>query len=174
MLKQLVVVGCLSLGFGCASHQEAARAVPQVSAEGEARVAAGHAAFMMGNYDRAVEEYSAAVQEGADGPLVHFRYGYALHVTGHPDAALPHHVSAARIKVLALRIDALYNAACANALMGHRREALAYLDKAIKAGFRDTAQVRKDTDLDSLRRDSEFNRLIATMGRTPLPVSRPA
>ncbi|MFC1806438.1 hypothetical protein ACFL09_05600 [Planctomycetota bacterium] len=58
-------------------------------------------------------------------------------------------------KILATHPDdptALYNAACACAVMGQKPAALDYLKKAVAAGFVDFAHIAKDTDLASLRR----------------------
>jgi|GEM_PF-5163587 len=127
--------------------------------------AATHA-FNTQDFPTAIREYEAAIRAGADTSLVHFRYGYALHVTGRPKDALPHHLAATNIANPALKIDALYNAACAYALTGQRADALTYLTKAIDAGFKDAKQVAKDTDLDSLRDDPEFKKIIASIPTT--------
>ncbi len=53
----------------------------------------------------------------------------------------------------------LYNAACAFCSMNKKAEALAALHKAWEAGFRDPAWARRDTDLEILHGDPEFERL---------------
>lgn len=129
-------------------------------------------AFETGDYAAATDAYARAAETAAGTPLFHFRYGYSLHVTGHPAEALPHHLRAIEIDHPALRIDALYNAACAYSLLGDRARAIEYLSLAIDAGFKDSAQLAKDTDLDSLRNDAEFRRLaarVATAANTPAP-----
>jgi serine/threonine protein kinase/tetratricopeptide (TPR) repeat protein len=65
----------------------------------------------------------------------------------------------------------LYNIACVHALMIPRsgeavkqsERAMEWLKKAVAAGFNDTAQLKKDTDLDALRRREDFKKLIAEL-----------
>ncbi|HYE61697.1 MAG TPA: hypothetical protein VD997_06850 [Phycisphaerales bacterium] len=124
---------------------------------------AGHQAFAAQDFERAAAEYGAAIDAGYDALIVHFRYGYSMHVTGHPAQALPHHIKAVEIPNPALKIDAMYNAACACALLGRKDEALSWLSKAIDAGFKDLEQVLQDHDLDSLRGNAEFQRLVRSI-----------
>ena len=58
----------------------------------------------------------------------------------------------------------LYQAACANALLGKKRHpiALAYLSQAIQAGY-GARQLATDSDLDSLREYDEFGSLLKTV-----------
>jgi len=49
-----------------------------------------------------------------------------------------------------------YNVACAHARSGHRDAALAWLDRAVAFGFRDSALLEGDPDLASLRTDPRF------------------
>jgi tetratricopeptide (TPR) repeat protein len=164
-MKHAVLVLSIVLA-GCAQPQRAP-GPPAADFRGDPaeHIRAGHQAFGAQDFARAAAEYAAAVNAGADSPLVHFRYGYALHVTGYPEQALPHHLKAVEIENPALRIDALYNAACACALLGRREQALSWLSKAIDAGFRDLEQVRTDPDMDSLRADAEFKRLVESMSK---------
>jgi non-specific serine/threonine protein kinase len=53
----------------------------------------------------------------------------------------------------------LYNAACAFCSMKKKTEALGALRKAWEAGFKDPAWARRDTDLELLHGDPEFERL---------------
>jgi len=54
-----------------------------------------------------------------------------------------------------------YNLACLNSLRGERSPALEWLRKAVEAGFRDRDWIRMDRDLDSLRGDERYTRLLA-------------
>lgn len=56
---------------------------------------------------------------------------------------------------------ALYNLACAQALAGARKKALATLRKSVEAGFRDAAQMEADPDLATLRGEKGFSELLA-------------
>jgi tetratricopeptide (TPR) repeat protein len=53
-----------------------------------------------------------------------------------------------------------YDLACLHALLGNRDQALEFLDRAVASGFRDLALLREDKDLDSLRDDSRFRRIV--------------
>ncbi|HYF14815.1 MAG TPA: tetratricopeptide repeat protein [Phycisphaerales bacterium] len=128
---------------------------------------AGETAFHEEKWEEAIGAYERALAKGATMRLLHFRLGYALHVTGKHEEALKHHLLGAQIHHPAIRIDALYNAACANALLGRKDEALVWLERAIDAGFKDTGQIAKDTDLDSLRDDERFKKLVEGIGTRP-------
>ena len=45
--------------------------------------------------------------------------------------------------------------------MGHKKEAIDYLRKAIDAGFNDFNNIRHDWDLDNIRELPEFRELIS-------------
>src|SRR6185295_4999708 len=53
-----------------------------------------------------------------------------------------------------------YNTACCFALLGKRDEAIEWLTKAFHVGFTDFHQLATDTDLDSIRSDPRFQRLL--------------
>lgn len=53
-----------------------------------------------------------------------------------------------------------YNAACCHALAGNRDLSFARLEQATQAGFRDSTQLQKDTDLDALRADPRWTPLL--------------
>jgi hypothetical protein len=54
-----------------------------------------------------------------------------------------------------------YNVACGYALAGKKEEALDWLEHSIKGGYNDFAHMREDTDLDSLRNEKRYKRLLA-------------
>jgi tetratricopeptide (TPR) repeat protein len=124
-------------------------------------------AFGRGDFARAVDLYERAREEGVDHAFLHFHLGYALHVLGRVEEALPHHLRGVSINNREVRVDCIYNAACAHALLGHADEALRYLQYAIDAGFKDEEQVAADSDLDSLRDDDRFIALIEGIGVEP-------
>ena len=55
---------------------------------------------------------------------------------------------------------AAYNVACGYALLGETNTALDWLEKSIDMGHRDMQLIRKDTDLDSLRGEPRFLKLM--------------
>ena len=54
-----------------------------------------------------------------------------------------------------------YNVACGYALSGQKEEALDWLELSIKAGFSKIDHLRKDPDLDSLRNEKRYKKLLA-------------
>lgn len=60
---------------------------------------------------------------------------------------------------------ALYNLACAYALMGQGDKACDYLERSFVAGFTNWEHVKKDTDLDSIRTNPKYVELMASQGR---------
>jgi zinc protease len=60
-------------------------------------------------------------------------------------------------------VTALYNMACAYALLKDKPKALEYLEKAVDAGWDDAAHTKVDSDLEILREEPEFQRLIEMM-----------
>lgn len=57
--------------------------------------------------------------------------------------------------------NVIYDAACSTALAGDKETAFQLLDKAIAAGFRNTDHLKRDSDLDSLRNDPRWAKVIA-------------
>ncbi len=164
-IRDVIRVACLWLCTGMLSVAAAQQPAPP--SQQQADLAAGDAAFQRQDWPAAVEAYQRALASGMNHGLLHFRLGYALHVTGNPEEALEHHKNAVQLPLHALRIDALHNCACACALLGRKDEALGWLERAVDAGFVDLNQVRSDTDLDSLRADPRFIAIVAGIGKTP-------
>jgi hypothetical protein len=55
-----------------------------------------------------------------------------------------------------------YNLACLSALNGDRRKAIQWLEKAVRAGFTDRAWIRADRDLDSIRNEEGYQKLLSS------------
>jgi len=53
-----------------------------------------------------------------------------------------------------------YNAACGYALAGSKEEAIDWLEYSVKAGYNDFDHLRKDTDLDGLRNEKRYKKLL--------------
>lgn len=129
-------------------------------------------AFGEEDWPTAVEHYQAAHRGGINHPLLHFRLGFALHMLKRYDEALPHHRRAVRITNPALRIDALYNTACALALTGDKAGALDHLTKARDAGFVDITQLNADADLNSIRNEPGFKAIADSIDDDKHPLHR--
>jgi predicted esterase len=65
-----------------------------------------------------------------------------------------------------------YDAACAHALAGRKEKAVACLSRSFEHGFLDLAHVARDHDLDPLRDDPAFTKLVATTRETLLRDAR--
>lgn len=53
-----------------------------------------------------------------------------------------------------------YNVACGYALAGNKEEAIDWLEYSVKAGYNDFDHLRKDTDLDGLRSEKRYKKLL--------------
>lgn len=53
-----------------------------------------------------------------------------------------------------------YNVACGYALAGQKEEAIDWLELSVKAGYNDFDHLRKDPDLDSLRNEKRYKKLL--------------
>jgi len=58
-----------------------------------------------------------------------------------------------------------YNLACSLSLVGDARRAFAALDEALDLGFRDFKLLLEDRDLENLRSDSRWTKLLARIGK---------
>ncbi len=56
-----------------------------------------------------------------------------------------------------------YNVACGYALLGEKDKALEWLEKAVDMGWKDAAHLEKDSDLDSLREEAGFKKLLGRL-----------
>lgn len=83
---------------------------------------------------------------------------YALYWTGHPDKAL------AWLDQMLLQSNDisgnLYDASCLHSIMGHKKEAIDYLRRAIESGYNDYNNIRHDWDMDNIRQLPEFKELM--------------
>lgn len=59
----------------------------------------------------------------------------------------------------------LYNMACAYAKADKKKKALKYLEKAVEKGFKDLAHIKKDKDLDSLRGEKKYKKIIDSLAK---------
>lgn len=64
-----------------------------------------------------------------------------------------------------------YDAACLYSRMGKKKEALAYLEKSLKNGYRRFAHMERDEDLDLIRNTEEYKRLIAQYNMKPIALN---
>jgi tetratricopeptide (TPR) repeat protein len=67
--------------------------------------------------------------------------------------------------------NALYNSACAYSLLGKKTEAVEFLRKAVEAGFTDFRHIEADSDLDNIRGEEGYKKLIADKKKYMAPLS---
>jgi len=75
-------------------------------------------------------------------------------------------------KILKVRPNdatALYNTACAYSLMGDKENAVKSLEKAVDAGFTDLAHIKDDTDLDNIRKEDGYKKIIEKLEKSQPP-----
>ncbi len=60
-------------------------------------------------------------------------------------------------------VDSIVSVKIADKKQEYTDRAMALLGKAVKAGYQDAAHMRKDTDLDPLRKREDFKKLIAEL-----------
>lgn len=84
--------------------------------------------------------------------------GYALHASGDLEAAIPAHQRAAEFKEF--KPIALYNLGCAWSLKKDADQSFKFMDEAVAAGFVDSSYFETDSDLDFIRKDPRFDRLV--------------
>ena len=58
------------------------------------------------------------------------------------------------------RINSYYNLACTYSLLNDKKNAMAFFKKSIEAGYTNYAHIQEDTDLDNIRKEDEFQKLI--------------
>ena len=130
---------------------------PQLDERGRA-VAAADAARDRGDWPAAVAAYRALTASDPQDGHSWLNLGLSLHLGGDlPAAAVAHEKAAAFAEV---RPRALFNLACAQARQGDGDAALASLEGAVEAGFRDGAYLAAEEELASLRQEPRFQALV--------------
>ena len=122
------------------------------------------------NWEGAAENFAKVVKLDPKNGLAWQLHGYALHADGELDSAIKSHKKAVEFGEDRVRSIALYNLGCAYSLKKDQKKAMDYLDKAIDSGFVDENYFETDTDLDNLRDEERFKKMlkvVANGGRDP-------
>jgi tetratricopeptide (TPR) repeat protein len=116
-----------------------------------------------GDWVAAVQAFEKAVKLDPESAAAWFGLTYSLHMAGDYDAAIGAHTKAATFEEI--EGISMYNLACAYALTGHTEEAIEALVASWKAGFEVLEPMQHDSDLDSLRDNRQFKRLMRDIER---------
>lgn len=108
-------------------------------------------------YAAAAEALEEITRAQPANSMAWFNYAFALQAEGKLDEAIEINRKAAEFPDI--RATALYNIACALALKGDRERAFEALAEAQGAGFYDLDHMKRDPDLEILRRDERFEML---------------
>ena len=111
------------------------------------------------DYQQAVEDLQKLLDEAPFDFRANYHIAFAYLLLKNYTKAI-HHFEIAR-RISPQDELTLYNLACAYALAGGKTsEAIEALEASVKAGFNDYHHVEKDPDLDSIRADERYLRLI--------------
>ncbi len=121
----------------------------------------GNAAMREQRWGDAVAAFESVVEQRPDHGRAWFLLALSVHSSGDYERALALHERAAAFRQG--EATALYNLACAHAMLGHTDEAIAALGRAADAGFTGVEHARKDSDLASVRADARFEQVMARM-----------
>ena len=119
------------------------------------------------DWGKAAAAYEQIVQANPHNGQHWHNYAFALHSLKRYDEAIKAWTKS--IEFGFQPATGLYNLACAHALAGHKDEALAGLQKAVDAGFGQEELIRTDTDLNPIRDDPRYKKIV---GSPPEGLSR--
>jgi Flp pilus assembly protein TadD len=111
-----------------------------------------------GDWPAAVNQLEAFLRAQPANGRGWFNLGLALHYSGNREKAITAFERA--IQLGYKQPTAMYNIACANAMMGKPDAAFEWLEKSVGAGFDIGGYINGDPDLASLRSDSRFKRYL--------------
>ncbi len=120
-----------------------------------------------GKVEQAAAAFRKILDEQPSNDLAWLNLAICAHIQEDYEGALEAYAKAAAFP--RARPTALYNSACAHALMGDTEPALEALQAAIEAGFSNASLVNTDSDLDSLRDHDRFRSIVDGIGQ---PLSR--
>ena len=132
--------------------------------DAEANYNLGYAYGNSGKYEEAIESYKQAIRIYPDYAEAHVNLGYAYNLLGKYKEAIKSHKQAIKINPEDAS-NAHYNLACCYSLLGNVSKALKSLGKAIDLGFDDIEHLESDSDLNGLRDEADYKKLINKLKR---------
>lgn len=127
---------------------------PVVSADPIEDVEQAFTYSAQGQWEKAADSYAEVLAANPYHGIVWQRYGYALHQLGRYDEAISAFTESMELGFRP--VISMYNIACGHALLGHRDDALDWLELAMDSGFEEQELLETDSDLDSLRDKARF------------------
>jgi tetratricopeptide (TPR) repeat protein len=124
------------------------------------------ALYQAQDWKKARAAYEQIVQLEPKNAGAQNRLGACLHGLGEDARALE---ALGQSLALSPTASVMYNLACVHACLGHKDEALAWLEKCAQNGFAQGEQLRADKDLASLRKEPRFEAVAAAVERTEYP-----
>jgi tetratricopeptide (TPR) repeat protein len=113
------------------------------------------------DYPKAEAAYRALLEKDSKDGFAWYQLGFVMYSQKKFDDAID--ASKRATEFPEVRAGALYNTACCYALKGATEEALDHLKQSIDAGFKHKEHIESDSDLESLRKDARFQKLLETL-----------
>lgn len=146
----LPVLLCLCSSFALA--QTPTQTFPELLREAEARTAAK-------DWKEAAAQWQRVVEANPVNALFWRQLANALYESKDYRKAIPAYEKALELRA-GFPSDQAYNIACCYALLGDKENAIKWLEKSFEMGFRDLEHAQTDSDLQSLRGDPRFLRIV--------------
>lgn len=118
--------------------------------------------FTRHEWKEAAAEYEKFIETHADDGRVWYNLGYSYHMAKQFDRAFKAFGRSAELG--ARKGDSLYNIACGYSLSGEKDQAIQWLQKAVDAGYGDTNNMNGDSDLDNIRDDPRYQKIVEKLG----------
>lgn len=115
-------------------------------------------------YEEAVQFFTRAINGGVQNGFIYGQLAYAQLHTGQNQEAIQNYEKAFAVGVPPFnRGVSYYNLACGYARLGQKEKALDALAKAVAAGFTNRNAYETDTDFESLRAETRFKEILASL-----------
>ena len=153
----------LGVAYGeSGKYQKAIKALKQAIRinpdDAEVHYCLGVAYYESGKHEEAIKSYKQAIRIDPDYARAHNNLGNAYFESGKYEDAIESYKQAIRIDPD--YADAHYNLACSYSLLGDVNKALESLGRSIDLGFDDIKHIENDSDLNGLRDEAGYKKLI--------------
>lgn len=156
----------------CVYPVAAQNAAMGAATAGIATEARASAAFMGKNFKEAAELYADLLEDQPLNGKAWFNLGFAQNMLGEyakSSASFEKSYTAGFMPIISM-----YNVACGYARSGDKAKALFWLQKIADSGYRDTNQLLKDDDLNSLRSEPKFAQIMEQIKSNATPCEKAA